>query len=132
MIRHLYKFYIPLPKNFFFQDWLKLALWFWRKSRKCEKVTDKQIEQRKTGHSVKLLKNGTLEETYSPIFSLIRTADLQHRANTDKKIHYLQIVCSKLLEISDSKSNSSIIQYSYMQHQDYVNEISIIFSQFDF
>ena len=41
---HLMKLESTLPKNTLCQVRLKLALWFWSKSRKCEKFTDEQTD----------------------------------------------------------------------------------------
>jgi hypothetical protein len=39
----------PLPKDDLCQIWLKLAQWFWRKSRKCKSLqTDGQTDNRTT------------------------------------------------------------------------------------
>jgi hypothetical protein len=40
---HLYNSESPLPKDDLCQLWLKLAQWFWRRSRKCKSLTDRQM-----------------------------------------------------------------------------------------
>ena len=39
MTLHLNKLESPSSKDAFYQVWLKLAMWFWRRRRKCEKFT---------------------------------------------------------------------------------------------
>ena len=41
---NLNKLESSLPNNTLSQVWLKLAQWFWRRSRKCEKFTDEQTD----------------------------------------------------------------------------------------
>jgi hypothetical protein len=48
------QFRIPSPNNYFYQVWLKLAEWLWRRSRKCKSLqtdgqTDMQTDERATG-----------------------------------------------------------------------------------
>ena len=44
---HLNKLESPSPKDALCQVWLNLAQWFWRRSWKCEKFTDRQQAIRK-------------------------------------------------------------------------------------
>ena len=41
----------PLPKDALYQVWSKLAQWFLRRSRKCEKFTDGQTDRRTDGQT---------------------------------------------------------------------------------
>ena len=43
---HLNKLESPSAKDALCQVWLKLAQWFWRRRRKCEKVTDRQADEK--------------------------------------------------------------------------------------
>jgi hypothetical protein len=50
---HLNKLETPLPKDDLRQVWLKLAQWFWRRSRKCKSLqtdgqTDGRTDRRRT------------------------------------------------------------------------------------
>ena len=48
---HLNKLESPPPKDDLCQVWLKLAQWFWRRSRKCEKFTDRRTDGRTDGQT---------------------------------------------------------------------------------
>ena len=41
MVLHLDKLEFPSHKNSLYQVWVKMAKWFWRRRRKCEKFTTK-------------------------------------------------------------------------------------------
>ena len=42
---HLNNLESPPPKNDLCQVWLKLAQWFWRRSRKCKRFTDRRTDR---------------------------------------------------------------------------------------
>ena len=46
---HLNKLESPSLRNTLCQVWLKLAQWFWRRRRKCEKFTDRQTDRQTDG-----------------------------------------------------------------------------------
>ena len=48
---HLKKPESPLPRDSFYQIWLKLVQWFWRRILKCEKVTDGRTHRQTDGHT---------------------------------------------------------------------------------
>jgi hypothetical protein len=49
---HLNKLEFPPPKDDFCQVWLKLAEWFWRRSRKCKSLqTDRQTNGKTDGRT---------------------------------------------------------------------------------
>jgi hypothetical protein len=39
--------WIPSPKDDLCQVWLKLAQWFWKRSRKCKSFTDRQTTDKR-------------------------------------------------------------------------------------
>ena len=50
-VLHLIKLdqtWIPITQRHFVPVWLKLAQWFWRRKRKCEKFTDRQRDNRRS------------------------------------------------------------------------------------
>ena len=48
---HLKKPESPLPRDSFYQIWLKLVQWFWRRILKYEKVTDGRTHRQTDGHT---------------------------------------------------------------------------------
>ena len=45
--------WIPLPRDAMCQVWLKLAKWFWRRNRKCEKFTKGLTDKGRTTSELK-------------------------------------------------------------------------------
>jgi hypothetical protein len=63
---HLNKLETPPPKDDLCQVWLKLAQWFWRRSRKCKSLqtdgqTDVQTDGQTDGQRIKGDQNSSLE-----------------------------------------------------------------------
>ena len=59
---HLNKFEFPPPKDALCKVWLKLAQWFWRRSWKCEKFTDRQrIDSRRSEKLIWAFSSGELQ-----------------------------------------------------------------------
>ena len=63
---HLNKLESPSPKDALCQVWLKLAQWFWRRTWKCEKLTDRQRDE---GRQV--TSSGELKTHFNDFFLLI-------------------------------------------------------------
>ena len=95
--KDLNNFESQLPKDALRQIWLKLAQWFWRRRKKCEKFTDRRTDRRTDGrranrkaHLSFQLSLANIEPTkhiivktesakYPPLYSssLVSTASLQ-------------------------------------------------------
>jgi hypothetical protein len=59
---HLNNLESPLPKDDLCQVWLKLAQWFWRRSRKCKSLqTDGRQDKRTAGRRTKGDQKSSLE-----------------------------------------------------------------------
>jgi hypothetical protein len=58
----LKKLEFPPPKDYLCQVWLKLAQWFWRRSRKCKSFqTDRRTDRRSDGRRTTGDQNSSLE-----------------------------------------------------------------------
>ena len=82
VVLHLTKLGFPLPREAMCQVWLKLAKWFWRRNRKCEKFTKGLTDK---GRTTSELKRFTSQKQPTYIAVWVNTNVFYKKKKTENK-----------------------------------------------
>ena len=113
LVPNFHNFESSEPKNALCQVWSKLVQWFWRRSQKCEKFTDRQTTDRQTDDRQKAIRKAHL--SFQLRWAKKERKKKKHKNNNNKKTHtQISIWNLSVIIMSICHCSRSTVLYSHL------------------